>query len=259
MGKFLKFLGGGGGSLIGAGMSMIQNRRFMNESYEREDNQMQRMVADAQAAGISPLAALGASGAYSGTATNVRPETSGDLVGDALTQFGEESTGLQNDLTSAQIRRTDAETADIISQARSRTIASTVNSAARNTPVDNTVKLSPNALFLPGGTQEPGLDMGGGPFGTVPAGLTAAETAEEMFGEPGEWIQGIYNITQTWLSQWDRGLRNYLGDRGWNFGQPRAPVTRTPEAQAIWDLLDQQFAPIPPARPRQIIPDYSMD
>ena len=58
MGKFLDFIGKGGGGLIGGAISAIQNRRFMNESYKREDTQLQRMVADANAAGISPVASF---------------------------------------------------------------------------------------------------------------------------------------------------------------------------------------------------------
>lgn len=262
MGRFTKFLGAGGGGLIGSVIGAVQNRRFMNESYAREDNQLQRMAADAAAAGISPVAALGASGAYSGTSTNFAPETSGKEFGDALERRYSESSALQDELTQAQINRTEAETTDLLSQSRSRTIASTASQAQRASPelvMLEKEKSGANALFLPGGTNEPPITFDTGPFrGTTPPGLTAAETGEEMFGEPGEWLQGLYNI----MAHWSFNLRgrawDYFRDHGIPMPANLAPGTGTRDefTQNLWELLDQDFAP--PPEPRQIIPNYDM-
>lgn len=192
-GWFMNFLGNGGGNLIGSVIGAIQNRRFMNESYEREDTQLQRMVADAQAAGISPVAALGASGAYSQT-SNYSPETSGDKIGAAVDQMFNERADLENRLLEAQISATNAEAADFLSTARSRTVAAEAAAAATT--------VHPNALFVEGDIGEPPIsgEIAGIPF-RFPDGWTAGETMEEIFGEPGEWLQGGYNLALA-ASRW---------------------------------------------------------
>lgn len=194
MGRLRNFLSGGGGNLIGGVLNMVQNRRFMNESYEREDTQLQRMVEDARAAGISPVAALGASGAYSATA-NVKPETSGDLIGAGLADVFGERAELENDLLRAQIGERNASAAALAAEARSRSLMGAARAAAREEP--GAYDPRANALFDPGGVREPevGIELGGLPVVRW-SDWTAAETAEEIFGEPGEWIQGVGNLAR---------------------------------------------------------------
>lgn len=110
------------GSLAGAGVNWINQRR----AEKRQDRSLQRLVADAKAAGISPLAALGSSAAGQYGAP-VGSTGSGSHIADAIgamvpkrtQQLQNEQLQKQNDLIDAQIRALDAET---VAVARSRSI-----------------------------------------------------------------------------------------------------------------------------------------
>lgn len=203
-------------NLAGGIINAVQNRRFMNESYQREDTQLQRMVADAKVAGISPVAALGASGAYSQTA-NYQPETSGDLIGAGLADAYGERAELENELLRAQISRENAEAAGLVTEARSRTLESRARAAEAETAALAVYDPQANALFNPGGIREPevGVELAGGPV-IQWNGFVPAETAEEIFGEPGEWIQGAYNIGRY-------AIQAYLQDPIANYGERQLP------------------------------------
>lgn len=114
------------GGLAGAWVS----KREGDKNRERQDNQLQRLVADAEAAGFSPLAALGSSGGAS-YAAPVTTDT-GSHVGNAIAGAGNafanrhmrkltlRKAELDNDLVKAQI---DAINADTVQRATSRTNA----------------------------------------------------------------------------------------------------------------------------------------
>lgn len=101
-------------------------------AFERENTRIQRLVRDANKAGIHPLAALGSpvvSGFATPQAAYGGAPISGDGVGDALQSIGAafpQSDGtmekLQQQLLTAQIRNVDASTANMLSEAQSRTI-----------------------------------------------------------------------------------------------------------------------------------------
>lgn len=104
---------------------------------KREDNRIQRLVADANKAGIHPLAALGSpvvgSFATPAAAFGGAPIT-GSAVGDAISAFGNamptEGKGLQTELLKAQIRNVEASTANMLSEAQSRTRVTQAQSGA---------------------------------------------------------------------------------------------------------------------------------
>lgn len=203
---------------------MAQNRRFMNESYAREDNQLQRMVADATAAGISPVAALGASGAYSQTA-NYQPETSGDLIGAGLADVFGERAELENALLEAQVDATRAEAAASVMEARSRSATGAVRAAVQDVASDSIfadgaptivwpeveginlgkAPVLPNSLWQEGLIGNEAVLVSEGPFrGVYPRGFVGQEDIEQLLGDVPGFFQGIdtwlrYGDTTAWL------------------------------------------------------------
>ncbi len=73
-----------GGIIPGAILTSRENRRNRKRAYGREDTQIQRTVADAKAAGVHPLFALG--GATGGSAYQAPPTGSG--IGRAFQKIG---------------------------------------------------------------------------------------------------------------------------------------------------------------------------
>lgn len=132
-------------SILGGAANTVLGQFNRKEDQRRQDSSLQRMVADAKLAGISPLAALGGSGASS-YASPVGSSVSGSTIGDGLASMGArakpnalqtENATLQNDLLRAQI---DAINSDTIREATSRsTIAA--NSAARQDEIGSLVEL----------------------------------------------------------------------------------------------------------------------
>lgn len=162
-------------------------------------NQIQWKTADAKAAGIHPLYALGApTSSYSSTVGNYGPDpmssslremgqdigraveatsTSGRRESDKMAALGLERAGLENDLLRSQI-------------------------AKLNQP-----GTGPAA---PGGSRPNTVMMGGTPFPIDPS-TTPAQVAEEEFGEIGGELVGGANAVQAA----DRAVSQWLLD---NFG-----------------------------------------
>ena len=111
------------------------------QEWNRQDTQLRRMVKDAQAAGISPLAALGqgnyAQPTQSASGQAVDPfsaaaQSLGRGISSIQTKQQVENNALQNDLLRAQIEQAKAATrSDTLSQmesvARSHTVANAAN------------------------------------------------------------------------------------------------------------------------------------
>lgn len=231
-GRFMQFMGRGGGTLIGSVLSMIQNRRFMNESYEREDTQLQRMVADAAAAGISPVAALGASGAYSQTA-NYQPQTTGSEIGEALSDVFGERSELENELLRAQIDSTRAESAAMLVEARSRTIGAQIQAGATATPPG----FNENSQYIPGYVTEGPLklfDPVTGEYTLFPGGMTPQQVYEDLYGGIIGEFYGIGN--------WFRANAVPMFRR--------SPIEEEKRAGYYYGIID----PDPPANPDTVFP-----
>lgn len=128
------------GGLIGTGISQWNRKK----DQERQDNQLQRMVADAKLAGISPLAALG--GNTSGYAAPVGSTNTGSAIGDGVAAIGNhsaskqmraaqaENAGLQNDLLRAQIAAINSDT---VREATGRTRIPTAPQEAQAKALDH--------------------------------------------------------------------------------------------------------------------------
>lgn len=130
-------------------------KRFNKQQMEREDNRIQRLVVDARAAGIHPLAALGAGGGGSGSfampeAVYGGAPVTGSAVGDAIKAFGDtlpmvnEQGALQTELLRAQIRNVDASTANLIAEARRTTMSSAVKAASNTSFADVKLQEQPD-------------------------------------------------------------------------------------------------------------------
>jgi hypothetical protein len=117
------------GSLVGGLLGRSAQDRANDANIYAAQNQVRWRVADAQAAGINPLAALG----MSPVGPIAQPVTAlGDAVGAGVRDYAARrsaarSERLAEDLLRSQIRATDAQTLDTLAQAQSRS----VNQAAR--------------------------------------------------------------------------------------------------------------------------------
>lgn len=103
------------GTGLGKAIAGVRNR---NLNIQRQDTQIQRLVADARAAGIHPLAALG-SPVASSFGTPIGSTGAGDAIGDALSSAG--LLKKQGALLDAQISSERAKAAALMAEAQSRT------------------------------------------------------------------------------------------------------------------------------------------
>ena len=127
------------GSLIGAKMKSgsvkdtnAQSMEVTRTNWDREDNFLQRRVADGRQAGIHPLAAIGAASPIPQSA-NLVTDTSGDTFADGVQRFGEhvarnaqrkadqKSRDLADQLLAARIDTEGAKAAALLAEAQSRT------------------------------------------------------------------------------------------------------------------------------------------
>lgn len=125
------FLGTGAGQTaiaLGQGLgSAIKGIRNRN----RQDSQIQRIVADARAAGIHPLAALG-----SPVSSSYGTPIAGDSIGDAIGALGGGSLrAKQEKLLDAQIRSERAKEEALIAEATSRTRIAGARNTTRGGPI----------------------------------------------------------------------------------------------------------------------------
>lgn len=103
-----------GGDLLGGHLDNKWNQKMISKGWERDDARLQRLVVDAQKAGLSPLAALG-SPAAGATATPLGATSStGRSISRAMdriqSKLQTENAELQNDLVRAQIANLNADT-----------------------------------------------------------------------------------------------------------------------------------------------------
>lgn len=171
--------------LIGGLVGGLLNRGGQKKANQQADyynrHKIRMTVEDAKAAGVHPLAALGSSVAGSWIAPQANTGIgdavahAGHAIGQMRQQKKQDTTQqLQNDLLKAQIRRTDAETADLVSTAQSRSNISRMRAAAIGGPqvLPGNPSVEETALFEK-------YHAGGGASTTQPRGM-----------DPGEWLMG---------------------------------------------------------------------
>lgn len=209
------------GALIAAGASLaggaLRNRAIRRENKidrARQDNQLQRMMADAGLAGIHPVAALGASANY------------GQPVGQAETGFAEgleSAGGAVSDLMMAQqdfqisaqslelerMRLENEMRAFELQEAQSRSILSAVRGAALQAPA--AIVNEPSPAILSG---MPWAIGAGGPY-------TPARVAEDAYGEVGEWVFGVPNLIRDWRAVAAPSLWEWLQTPLFGYGDRR--------------------------------------
>lgn len=165
--------------------NIAEAQRAEAAGFARDDTKVRRLMADAQAAGIHPLAALGSSitstsaspvsPGFSGAdlswaeqhaprleQANVQPpygDVGGNPLGDAIANAGlilsqARSAQLDNRLKEAQIRNVDANTANVLLGATSRTVLQRMRAAAIGGPVGGSTNLgsSGRSVRIAGGT-----------------------------------------------------------------------------------------------------------
>lgn len=226
---------GGVGSLFGGALSSKAQDKAQKASIKeaqraeafaaaRDDNKLQRLVADAKSAGVHPLAALGSSIAGS-FASPVSPSFTantamGDAVGAAASSFAnmipdkgaQQTTQLQNDLLRAQIDKTKAESADILANATSRSLISKVRAAAIGGP--GTTLTSANVDEPPSRRT---FVTPGGSFTTSPS--TPAQVWEDQYGD---LVGGFVGAGNFLSDSWDDYKKRWFGAPVQ--GPPRPPA-----------------------------------
>lgn len=126
----MSFWSGAGGAIIGAGGSLLGGlmgsnaaQKGLNWQKHLARNQIQMRVADAKKAGISPLAALGASlysgGWSSGNALGDGIAAAGQAIGDHVSRAGERK--MATELHQASLDKLRAETAESNARAQAET------------------------------------------------------------------------------------------------------------------------------------------
>lgn len=186
-----------GGSIV----SGLFGASAAKKAQQREDTSIQRRVADAKAAGIHPLAALGAS---------VNPVTAipstGSAIGEGIKELSStvgEKAQLENDLLRSQIRQTDAATSvaaatsrSLIAQAEAKTRGALDEGPDLSDPLKSQRERS--TIALPGSGKRIWLTPG-----------ADAQTAEDRYGNVIEEIWGIGNAAAD-AREWSKPYWNKI-------------------------------------------------
>lgn len=180
------------GKLVSAFKTSSDNKKMAEAQLQLQRRAYHRgirdRVEDARAAGIHPLAALGAP--IAGPSGGIVP--SGDAVGDALGDLGNlfadrEMEELKREALRSDIRRTDADTVRLLTDASSRSLIAGARRGATD-PSPPTVRSM-------------GVD-----FQRDPTKYSSADVVQQEFGEVGENIVGIPAL----INAWSRAIGNIL-------------------------------------------------
>lgn len=198
------------GNLISAGANLASN--YMSNMANKKAMQfgVRWRVADAKAAGIHPLAALGA---------NIQSIPSQPLLGDSTLA------GLAEGINKATAPQTEAERlANEESRARIRnTEAQTMESVARSRTIAMGARQPPGAVV--GSTARPGSrDLGLGVFGTLSTDPSVAD-AQAMQDRYGDIVENIHGLGIAFPHDLYRSLSAAYADWVRTHGVPRVPVT----------------------------------
>lgn len=175
----LKFGYGAFRDILGRNDARAAERR----ANAREDTKIRRLVSDARAAGIHPLAAMGSqvAGSYGSSGMVYTGNAAGEALSSSRSSnpLEVENAKLQNESLRADIERTRADTARIIAAAAtSRSDIARASASTRGAADDPPV---PVRLF-------------GGTIMRDPDRFSSAEVAEREFGEGGDWFVGLPSL-----------------------------------------------------------------
>jgi len=135
------------GAVGGAVGDRLDANRARKQAYGREDSRIQRLVKDARAAGIHPLAALG-SPVSSSPVTPIGSTVTGDAIGDFYQrrqakdqlQLAKENAAADRDLKREMLNQEKLKTSAMIADAQSRTEIMRARQAGTQGPVPLWVK-----------------------------------------------------------------------------------------------------------------------
>lgn len=185
------------GGIIGNSMSSASAERFSRLNYERQkefaQNGIRWRVADAKAAGLHPLAALGASGAMY-TPSGYIGGTDMSFIGDAAAEFGQ---GVERAVSAKQQREERLRTQAIMDQKlaldmkASKAQSELIEAQTAQIKQDMALQLARSAARAIAGQQQvPPLPSGGallaGQGQAYPTGKTSPETSKVPTSMPGD-------------------------------------------------------------------------
>lgn len=197
-------------SIDAANLAYSRSLEAEQRAAQRDATKVQTLVNDARAAGIHPLVALGvsyggplaqivqgstpshspASGSIDRQAAQMGVPTNGNAIGDAAAQIGIGLAQMQNmRLTEAQIENVKASTANILSEAQSRTMIASARLNGQSLFAGDRIKHNPNT--------------------------DDAQKAANRYGEPGDWLFGMYNL----FADTDPMFKSPMGQMGQDFGK----------------------------------------
>lgn len=229
MGIFGDILGSiiaGGAQVAGAAADRKYNERMTREAWGREDTQLQRLMKDASAAGIHPVAALGAAANY-GSTQPMQPSGLGDAVGNAALRISETVARRQERLQDLELERSRLANEKLFyeSQIRAQQLAEAQSRSFMSAAVSGL--RAPSSAIVDAPTE---AVLGGNAFEIGAAGpYTPAQVAEDAYGEVGDLAFGAWNFFRDLGTNVQNALwRRFAGGQAYPgfslpviFGNPR--------------------------------------
>lgn len=195
-------LGGSAMGLFGKGQGgQSTDWSYANWQAQRDDTYLQRRVADGAAAGLSPLASIGATGGGGGIPQPVQggsmgPQMewgeTGSHIGNAIKEILESpeiqrQKAMRSRMDDIALRQAEADLD--LTRARSRSIIEEARHPTRGFAQDPATSVSnPNRPDKVTQVHNPFVKL------KVDKRYSDAQDAQNRYGEPGEWVQGIGNM-----------------------------------------------------------------
>lgn len=217
------------------------NERMTREGWAREDNQLQRLMADANAAGIHPVAALGA-GANYGSSMPMQPSGLGDAVGSAALTISEGVARRQERAADLELERSRLANEKLFyeTQLRAQQLADAQSRSFMSAAVQGL--RAPSSAIVDAPTS---AVLGGNSFQIGAAGpYTPAQVAEDAYGEVGDLAFGAWNFFRDLGTNLQDSLwRRFAGGEGYPgfspaviFGNPRFGERVDPDTVTVVPL-----------------------
>lgn len=200
-------------SLAGPVLGLV-GKLFGSKKKEETVNRVDyaRMVADAEAAGFNPLTALRNGGSAGFSVTSHPVLSSREVIGQAMGEvgnflsnfdpFADQKREAEFNLVQAQIRNLNA-SSDALTRSQSFNVPSYSAGAVERRPSGSSGQLS--GVLLPAfGSDVPAAEdadkmVNPFPVGSgieIPGYLKSADAWENVMGEPGQWVGGLYNANE---------------------------------------------------------------